>query len=197
MVPNSCHFLVVRQDLKPELPYFVGLHEGVFFISEAVPQEYQQYIFGHEATCNIARAEQVGRCLRTTKEELASVPEEILLDYLTKRRMFYRELIKSLEGQSSLYTEISASLAFVRELHRQQIMLRAKPIAQAEGLQVEFLGDAESVGVQGDFRTYTDVLVLMGESEDYEMLTKLTSKIYGTLPINRVAIELPASDIIV
>jgi hypothetical protein len=182
-------FLVVNQKLRANLDHFVGIYQGCLFISASVPEHFREYIFRHEVRCNILRALQSGRCLQTTIEEIAELSPDMIVEYLTIRRTFYEALVKELPKDSTLYQEISATLAHVRRVHRREILARANPLVAANGLQAEFL-EAQSVGVQGDNRTYTDVMVLVGPHPGNEVLAELVSKICSSLPINRVTYEL-------
>ena len=73
---------------------------------------------------------------------------------------------------------------------REKVLKSARKIAAEYGLDVEFLGDAMSVGVGGDDRTYTPVLVLIGPHPGDEQLSQLSTKLTNELPVNRVTFEL-------
>ncbi len=69
-----------------------------------------------------------------------------------------------------------------------QVEAKANAIAIPEGLVANLLGDGEiqSTGVQGDARTYTPVIVLIGMFPGWATLTKVSQAITNSLPINRV-----------
>jgi len=71
-----------------------------------------------------------------------------------------------------------------------EILDKANAIVGAHGLRAEFLGDVMSVGVQGDNRTYTRVLCLIGPNPGNETLAALSTEITNTIKINRVSYEL-------
>ncbi len=66
----------------------------------------------------------------------------------------------------------------------------ANEIVAPHGLRAEFLGDVHSVGVGGDCRSYTRVIVLVGPYPGEEILASLSTKISNTTRINRVTFEL-------
>jgi len=74
-------------------------------------------------------------------------------------------------------------------MSRDEILAEANRIVEPFGLTAEFLGDAHSVGVGGDARTYTPVIVLVGPFPGYDVLEKIGSRIWNELNINRVTFE--------
>ncbi len=66
----------------------------------------------------------------------------------------------------------------------------ANKIIEPHGLKAEFLGDVYSVGVGGDCRSYTRIIVLTGSYPGDEILASLSTKISNNTGINRVAFEL-------
>ena len=51
-----------------------------------------------------------------------------------------------------------------------------------------------STGVQGDERTYTPIVMLIGKMPDYDVLEKISSEITNTMPVNRVVISIAVKD---
>lgn len=72
----------------------------------------------------------------------------------------------------------------------EEILAKANEIATRHGLSVEFLGNIQSVGVQGDNRTYTPVLVLVGLFPGWEIIEAVSTEITNTVDVNRVTYEL-------
>lgn len=66
----------------------------------------------------------------------------------------------------------------------------ANKIVEPHGLKAEFLGDVHSVGVGGDCRSYTRIIVLMGPHPGNEALASLSTKISNNTGINRITFEL-------
>ena len=66
----------------------------------------------------------------------------------------------------------------MRELmSKEQILAKANVISLEHGLKAEFLGDAQYVGVQGDERVYSYVIVLVGPFPGWEVLEQVSSRI--------------------
>lgn len=73
----------------------------------------------------------------------------------------------------------------------QELLRKANELVAPYRLKAEFLGDdVHSVGVQGDQRTYTRVINLIGEYPGADVLRKVSSEISGILRINRTTIEI-------
>ncbi len=71
-----------------------------------------------------------------------------------------------------------------------EVLKVANEIVSPYGLRAEFLGDAYSVGVGGDSRSYTRVIVLIGSHPRNEILASLSTEIGNRTGINRITIEL-------
>lgn len=71
---------------------------------------------------------------------------------------------------------------------RLRVIAAANKISLPHGLVSDLLGGGEimSTGVQGDARTYTPVIVLIGWFPGWEVLSKVSNQITNTLPVNRV-----------
>jgi GMP synthase PP-ATPase subunit len=69
-----------------------------------------------------------------------------------------------------------------------EILIAANHIVEPYGLRVEFLG-GQSVGVQGDARTYRPVIVLVGPFPGWDVLGQLATQIPNELDVNRVTFE--------
>jgi GMP synthase PP-ATPase subunit len=70
-------------------------------------------------------------------------------------------------------------------------MLRiANEIVWPHGMTAEFLGDWMSVGVQGDNRTYTRVIVISGGNYSAELIAELSTQISNRVPVNRVTYDI-------
>ena len=78
----------------------------------------------------------------------------------------------------------------MKQMSREEILLKAEEIAAREDLKVEFLEDVQSVGVGGDDRTYTPVLVLIGPFPGWDVLAKISTEITNTVHVNKVTYEL-------
>ena len=72
----------------------------------------------------------------------------------------------------------------------EQALAVANQLATPHGLRAEFLGDAKSVGIGGDCRTYTRVMVLIGKWPGDEVLAQISTAISNRTPINRVTYQL-------
>ena len=81
-----------------------------------------------------------------------------------------------------------------QHMTKEQILLKAEEIAARENLKVEFLGDVHSVGVGGDDRTYTPVLVLVGPFPGWDILEEISTEITNTVHVNRVTYELVSKE---
>lgn len=66
----------------------------------------------------------------------------------------------------------------------------ANEIVKHYGLTAEFLGNSYSVGVGGDFRTYTRILVLIGPNPGNEVLASLSTAIGNRAGVNRITFQL-------
>ena len=70
-----------------------------------------------------------------------------------------------------------------------QILIEANKIASPHGLTASYLGNVQSVGVGGDHRTYTRIIVLRGVYPGDEALAKVSTTISNVTGINRVVFE--------
>ena len=104
---------VVRRELEPRLPCFVGTVDRIVFVSEEVPVTWRQYVLEHEAMCNFVRGNEVGGCRKTTVEEVASVPSPERSEYVYMRIRFYNALL-TLQSDHPLRSEIEPSLEYLR-----------------------------------------------------------------------------------
>lgn len=79
-------------------------------------------------------------------------------------------------------------------MEHSEILRIANEIVAPHGLRAEFLGDPEnvkSVGVGGDFRTYTPVIVLVGpQHPGGEILAQVATEISNRTFVNRVTFQL-------
>jgi hypothetical protein len=77
---------------------------------------------------------------------------------------------------------------------RKDLLKQANLISAPYGLTAELLGnEIKSVGVQGDLRTHTKIILLYktdGGIVNNDILDKLSSKISSLLPINRVVYQI-------
>lgn len=76
------------------------------------------------------------------------------------------------------------------EMSEQEILQKANEMIASHGLTAEILPDLFSVGVQGDGRTYTPILNLIGPHPGNDVLKKLSTELSNNLPINRVTIQI-------
>lgn len=75
------------------------------------------------------------------------------------------------------------------EQDRVNLLEDVKKIVRPHTLDAEYLGNAQSVGVGGDARTYTPVIVLTGPFPGWDVLRELSNLISNTTPINRVTYD--------
>lgn len=74
-----------------------------------------------------------------------------------------------------------------------KMLAKARELATPLGLTAEWLGNPDtvkSVGVGGDFRTYTPILVLTGAHPGDDELAALATEICNHTGVNRVTFEL-------
>ncbi len=71
-----------------------------------------------------------------------------------------------------------------------ELTAKVNEIVAPYGLTAEIPLGINSVGVGGDERTYTPIVILIGEFPGYDVLDQLKSEICNTLPINRVTFQL-------
>ena len=71
-----------------------------------------------------------------------------------------------------------------------EILQQINGIVAQYGLRAEYLEGIQTVGVQGDDRSYTPTVVLVGPFPGHEVLATLSSKISNDTPVNRVTFEL-------
>ena len=72
----------------------------------------------------------------------------------------------------------------------EEMLAIANEIANPYQLKAIFLGEACSVGVMGDGRTVTRVIVLEGPYVDQEILADISTEISNRSGINRVTLHL-------
>lgn len=75
-------------------------------------------------------------------------------------------------------------------MDEQEILYRANEMVAPYGLRAELFPDIWSVGVQGDQRTFTQIVNLIGPHPGNDTLAMLSTKICNELPINRVTFEI-------
>ncbi len=71
-----------------------------------------------------------------------------------------------------------------------EVLEVANKIVRPHGLTAEFLGDFFSIGVGGDCRTCTRIIVLAGPNPGHEVVATLSTQISNQTGINRVSYEL-------
>ena len=112
---KSYSYRIVRPEFEPRLPGFVGLLEGVLFISSDTPAEYREYIFWHEVMCVDHRKRQ--GCAQTLKEELERVPKRILRPYIEYRCACFEALMNFYAAKPpAFYQEIVGSYQYLLKL---------------------------------------------------------------------------------
>jgi GMP synthase PP-ATPase subunit len=74
-----------------------------------------------------------------------------------------------------------------------EILLQINQIAAPFGLTAEYLEGIQTVGVQGDDRSYTPTVVLIGPHPGDEELAALSNMITNDTLVNRVTFELAAA----
>lgn len=77
-----------------------------------------------------------------------------------------------------------------KEVNDSEILAIANRISGRYGLKADFLGDTRSVGVGGDARTYTRVIVLEGLFPGHEALAEISTAISNQTGVNRVTFEI-------
>jgi len=77
-------------------------------------------------------------------------------------------------------------------MQEHEILKLANEIANPHGLTAGFLAgeDALSVGVGGDHRTCTRIIVLVGPFPGHEILANISTKISNVTNINRVTFDI-------
>lgn len=70
-----------------------------------------------------------------------------------------------------------------------EIKRQAGEIAAPHGLKVEVPEGCFAVGVQGDSRTRTPVVFLIGPNPGWEEIAKVSNEITSRLPVNKVLLE--------
>lgn len=111
-------YYVVRRELEPRLPNFVGVIDGTLFISEETPPEFREYVIAHEVYCTVILADQPGRCRAAVEREMAMVPDDQRVAYVAFRVAFFIALIEysQASGDADFLQEIQASLDYLRSL---------------------------------------------------------------------------------
>ncbi len=71
-----------------------------------------------------------------------------------------------------------------------EILELANKIVAPHGLRAEFIGDFLSVGVGGDNRTYTKIMVILGLWSGHEVLASLSTEISNRTGINRITFQI-------
>lgn len=74
-------------------------------------------------------------------------------------------------------------------MNDETILRVANRIAAPYGLRADFLGDAYAVGVTGDFRAYTRVIVLTGPFPGHAALASVSTAISNETGISRVGYD--------
>lgn len=74
-----------------------------------------------------------------------------------------------------------------------QILAQINDIVRPYWLSAEYLEGIQTVGVQGDDRSYTPAVVLVGPFPGYQILGKLSNRISNETPVNRVTFEAAAA----
>lgn len=72
----------------------------------------------------------------------------------------------------------------------EEILKRANEICNPYNVTVEIMEGISSVGVQGDGRTYTPVICLKSDFQNWDILAELSNRISSELPINRITYEI-------
>ena len=75
-------------------------------------------------------------------------------------------------------------------MDEETILSVANEIANPFGLHAEIFDGIRSVGVTGDYRSYTSVINLIGPFPGYEALAKISSDICNRTPVNRVTFQI-------
>ena len=111
-------YKVVKKELDPRLPHFVGVIDGLLFISEETPIEFREYPLKHEVFCNFLLKGQPGRCLEALRRELSLVPVKLKKKYIRFRTKFFEALVKYYKESTNeeFKGEIEASLQYLRSL---------------------------------------------------------------------------------
>jgi len=111
-------FTVLKKELEPSLPGFLGFSKGKhLFISEEVPEDFRIPQLCHEIVEFVELKGKEGRCLESLKRELETVREEIKKEYIHYRRMFFERLVA--------YYQDSEDEDFKREIVKSMEHLRS------------------------------------------------------------------------
>ncbi len=72
---------------------------------------------------------------------------------------------------------------------RERLISDVRKIAQEHELEADYLGEIKSVGVMGDDRSYTPVIVLSGKFPGWDVLQQVSNKISNETLVNRVTFD--------
>jgi len=70
-----------------------------------------------------------------------------------------------------------------------EILNRVSEMTAPHDITVEVPLGHFSVGVQGDERTYTPIVMLKGPNPGWDVIAEISSRISNSLPVNRVTFE--------
>lgn len=76
------------------------------------------------------------------------------------------------------------------KMSEEEILRISNEIATPYDLRAEIFPDIFSVGVQGDERTYSPVVNLIGPFPGHDVLDHISYEISSRTPVNRVTIEI-------
>ncbi len=114
-------YAILKKDLEPNLPGFLGFYEGFLFISEDVPYQFRAPQLLHEIWEFTRYAKIKGSCAKATKQELEyaknNMKQYLYLSYLRYRIVFFKRLIKYYKRQNESFdtSEFSCSLKVLRD----------------------------------------------------------------------------------
>jgi hypothetical protein len=118
---NKISYSILKKELEPKLPGFLGYFEGKFlFISEEVPEKFRHLQLIHEVIEFTELKGEKGRCLAALKEELKLISSEDMKEYVSYRKKFFKNLVEYYEhgDNKEFKREIQASFEFLRNFNR-------------------------------------------------------------------------------
>jgi hypothetical protein len=110
------------QAINPDLPDYAWLlsdgKEAVIAISDSLPLDFQPFWAYHEL---IETTQEIGegRCARTLEKEIGFVPENIRKEYIQRRKVFFKNLLKYSRNNDlppETIEEFERSLAYLENL---------------------------------------------------------------------------------
>ncbi|MDE2311649.1 MAG: hypothetical protein KGJ93_00965 [Patescibacteria group bacterium] len=107
-------FLVVRQELEPRLPGFVGLVDGIVFVADSTPEQYRLPVIWSQVKWEVVRGRR--DIVLTLMEELGRVPAELCKRYTCYRYDYFRALAAFLKAGNPALAEVISAITYLQGL---------------------------------------------------------------------------------